>query len=416
MITEKAVPDSGFLPPPEPDLTPAEVIARAEAIAPTLVARQAETEERSYYAPDTHAAFSQAGFYRILVPRRYGGYEFGLETFLRVAMTIARGCPSTGWMFCLGATHALQAATLFDARAQAELFRGGDFICPATIVPAGSAERTASGDWILTGTFPYCSGSPYATHFLGHTLVSPRAGEPPQPMLFIAPRSQWHRLDDWGNQLGLKGSGSHSIRFDHARIAANLTLPATHMSEVDIATTPGRALHGNPEYGGGPLSLMLLEVGTLAVGMAKGALDAYEELLRERTTLIPPIIPREQSPDYQWWHGQAAGMISTAEAALRDAVRQWSSLCSLGPHAFNREQDLRLAMICREAIRLAWHAVESHLFPTAGSSAVREGQRIERVWRDMSTMHSHAGIGVLLASVATREFSRVRSGIAEDSS
>jgi len=416
MTFDRTAPAPGFPPPPEPGLTPAEVIARAEAIAPALAERQAETEKRTYYAPETHAAFSEAGFYRILVPRRYGGYEFGLDTFLRVAMALARGCPSTGWMFCLGATHALQAATLFDAQTQAELFREGEFICPATIVPAGTAERAGNGDWILTGTFPYCSGSPYATHFLGHTLVSRSAGEPPEPMLFIAPRSEWHRLDDWGSQLGLKGSGSHSIRFDGGRIPGRFALPGTHMSEVDVAATPGRALHGNPEYGGGPLSLMLLEVSALAVGMAKGALDAYGELMRERTTLFPPIVPRSQDPDYQWWYGQAAGMIYAAEAAVLDAIRQWSGLCALEPGAFDREQDLRLAMICREALRLAWQAVESHLFPTAGSSAVREGQRIERVWRDMSTMHSHAGIGVLLASVATREFARTRFGIGQDAS
>jgi 3-hydroxy-9,10-secoandrosta-1,3,5(10)-triene-9,17-dione monooxygenase len=35
--------DNGSVNPPEPFLTPAEIIARAEAIAPTLVERQAET-------------------------------------------------------------------------------------------------------------------------------------------------------------------------------------------------------------------------------------------------------------------------------------------------------------------------------------------------------------------------------------
>jgi len=416
MTAARKVPDNGFALPPEPNLTPADVIARAEAIAPSLVERQGETEQRTYYALDTHVAFTKAGFYRILVPRRYGGYEFGIDTFLRVVMALARGCPSTGWMFCLGATHALQVATLFDERAQAELFRGGDFICPATIVPGGTAERAEDGSWVLNGTFPYCSGSPYATHFLGHTLVPRREGEPPAPMLFVAPRSEWRRLDDWGRQLGLKGSGSHSIQFDNGRIAERFTLPATHMSEVDVSTTPGRELHGNPEYGGGPLSFMLLEVSALAVGMAKGALDAYEGLMRTRTTLFPPIVSRTESPDYQWWYGQAAGMIATAEAAVLNAIEQWTEICAAGTAEFSRERDLRLAAICREAIQLAWHAVESHLFPTAGSSSVRQGERVERVWRDMSTMHSHAGIGVLLASVATRELARARFGVRGEAS
>lgn len=404
---------SAPLSPPEPALTPAEIIARARAIAPTLVARQAETEQRTYYAQDTHEAFAAAGFYRMLVPRRYGGYEFGIDTFLQVSSALARGCPSTGWMFCLGATHALPAAALFGERAQAELFRAGDFICPATIVPSGTAEQAPDGDWVLNGTWKYCSGAPYATHFLGHVPASGgKDGEPSAPMLFIAPRSQFRRLDDWGGQLGLKGSGSHSIAIDNGRIPGYFALPGTHMSEVDAAQgTAGSRLHGNPEYGGGPLSFMLLEVASLAVGMAQGALDAYEELMRSRATVFPPIVTRAEDPDYQFWYGEAAGLITTAEAALRQAVQQWRDLCADVLGSFTREQDLRIAAICREVIRMCWRAVEGQLFPTAGSSAVRHGERIERVWRDLSTLHSHAGIGVLLRSVATRELARARFGI-----
>ena len=56
--------------PPESALTPARMIARAAEIGPTLVDRQAETEERTCYAPDTHEALREAGFYRLLLPRR----------------------------------------------------------------------------------------------------------------------------------------------------------------------------------------------------------------------------------------------------------------------------------------------------------------------------------------------------------
>ena len=48
------------------------------------------------YAP-YHQAFTDAGFYRILQPRRFGGYEFDLPTFTRVAIALARGCPASGW-------------------------------------------------------------------------------------------------------------------------------------------------------------------------------------------------------------------------------------------------------------------------------------------------------------------------------
>ncbi|MGR6975154.1 acyl-CoA dehydrogenase family protein [Streptomyces cynarae] len=397
--------------PPEPGLTPEQIVTRAEALAETLVERQAETERRGFYAEDTHEAFARAGFYRILVPRRYGGYEFGPETFMKVSMALARGCPSTGWMYLFGAAHALVVGTLFDEATQAELFAGGDFICPTTVAPAGSARPDGEGGWVIDGTWNYCSGAPYATHFIGHTLVSGGEGQPPAPMLFIAPREQFERLDDWGAQLGLKGSGSHSIHIEGGRVPGRHTLGG-HLSQLAVTEqTPGRSLHG-PEYGGGPLSFMLLELGVLAVGMAKGALDAYEELMRTRTTTFFPIVPRTEDPDFQFRYGEATGMIAAAEAAVLHATQQWQELCRKEAAAFTREEELRLATISREAVRLAWRAVEGQLFPTAGSSSVRAGERIERVWRDLSMLHSHAGNGVFLSSLANRELAQAHFGAA----
>src|SRR5688572_15802748 len=108
--------------------TPAALIERATAMVPELIARQQETEDRTYYAEDTHRAFRDAGLYRVTVPRRYGGYEFDFDTFLRIVQVFTRACPSTGWMYCLGAAHSLVAGMLFGEEAQADMFAGGDFI------------------------------------------------------------------------------------------------------------------------------------------------------------------------------------------------------------------------------------------------------------------------------------------------
>jgi 3-hydroxy-9,10-secoandrosta-1,3,5(10)-triene-9,17-dione monooxygenase len=75
---------------PEPDLTPRELIARAVALRPRLVEQQAQTEERTYYSQEMHEEFVRAGFYRLYVPRRYGGYEFDVPTYMRVMLELAR--------------------------------------------------------------------------------------------------------------------------------------------------------------------------------------------------------------------------------------------------------------------------------------------------------------------------------------
>lgn len=391
---------------PEPGLTEQEIVARAERIAAALVDRQEETEQRGHYGPDTHQELLDGGFYRLLVPKRYGGYEFGIDTHMRVVSALARGCPSTAWMYTFAASHAHLAATLFGEDTQKELFAEGDFICPGVIAPVGIAEPAEDGGWIVDGLFRYCSGSPYATHFIGQTLIPGADGEPPAQMMFVVPRHKWRRLDDWGTQLGLKGSGSHSIRIEKAHIPAHHALPGTHMGLTSVADgTPGLTLHGNRLYGGSVLAVLNFQVGALAVGMAAGALDAYGELMRQRVTTYPPIVPRTEDPDYQLRYGEAAGRIAAARGAMSDVLRQWGETAGNG--STTREAELRMSIISREVVRLAWSAVADILFPTAGSGAARAGERLERIWRDMSTLHTHAGVSIYLSTVATRELAQL---------
>ena len=114
--------------------------------------------------------------------------------------------------------------------------------------------------------------------------------EPPEPMMFVVPREQWRRLDDWGAQLGLKGSGSHSVAIEKAHIPARYALPGTHMGQTSVAGgTPGRELHGNPMYGGGVLSSLQFPLASVSVGMAAGALDAREHRLHEESAPGPGL-------------------------------------------------------------------------------------------------------------------------------
>ncbi|MFV2013458.1 MULTISPECIES: acyl-CoA dehydrogenase family protein [unclassified Micromonospora] len=406
-VTENAA--RGAATPPRPEVTPDVLIERAEAMVPALVERQQETEDRTYYAEDTHRAFREAGFYRITVPKRYGGFEFGFDTFLRVAMTLTRACPSTGWMYCLGAAHSLFAASMFGERAQAELFRSGDFIAPLVNAPQGTARRTEDGGWILNGVWRYCSGAPYATHLIGNTMIDEGGGAPPRPLLFVVPRDQWEMLDDWGEQLGLKGSGSQSIRISGGRIPGHFGLEVDFDQISAVAGTPGRELHDHPQYGGSPPSSMVLEAGHIAVGMCQGALDAYTELMLSRTTIFPPFPLRAEDPDFQLWYGQASGKIEAAEILVRAAARRWHELSEQPLGAFTPLEDIRIALICREAIELAWRAVDEILQPTAGSASVRPG-RLERVWRDLSTGRTHISSAVLLTTVVNRAYTQMKLG------
>lgn len=382
-----------------------ELVARAEAMRPMLIERQAETEARYHYPEDVHDLFTEAGFYRMLVPRRYGGLEVGVDTFMRVVTALARGCPSTAWCLCLGASHALQVATLFDEPTQREIFGDGQFICPATVAPQGRARADGTDGWIINGTFNYCSGSAYATHYMGHVMdeTSSSAGGPPSIHLFVAPRSVWTRLDDWRDTLGLRGSASNSIQIEEGRIPANWMLRDTWFTTVDVSEgTVGERVHGNPMYAGPPMSFAILEITSLAVGIAQGARDAYRELMETKMTPAPPFVPRTQDPTYQRWYGTAAATIDSAAALADHASNRWMEFCRQGD--FTHQKDMQIIGMASEALELCWTALHQVIIRTGGSSILRSGSRLERAWRDMSMVRSHNGV------VAYSERSRTELG------
>jgi len=383
------------------DVTPEEIIRRAKAVAPLLRPLQAETEKHTRYSLETHELFRRAGFYRILTPKRYGGLEFSVDTFFKVAMALGSGCASTGWMYCLGHAHTLTFATFWDQQVQDEVFTSPDFLAPGTVKPQGEARRLPNGDWELTGVWNYCSGSPYAQWFTSHTIQV----ETGEPLFFIVPRERWTLLDDWGSQLGLKGTGSNSIQMEKTVIPARYAKPGWHLFYVDVhqeGVTPGEDLHGNPQYGASPYAYALIETAAIGVGMAQGALKIFEEMMTTKTTTFAPFKPRVDDVDYQRWYGLGYGKVLTAESVIVNATEQMVEIAK--NNAFTAEQDRRIVALATEALDLAWDAMQI-FFRYSGSGSVVNGTPMERVWRDMSTLRAHSGL-LYFTEISKRELTQ----------
>ena len=379
-------------PVPEPGLIPDEMIARAVALQPALVADQRATEQRTYYGPEMHDAFVKAGFYHLYVPRRYGGYEFDVPTYARVVKEIARGCVSTAWCLGLAMNHALQVASWWPGEAQDAIFAGGDFRSGSVAAPVGTITRT-DGGWQIDGQIAFASGTPHATYYMGQAILAgTEQNEAPTMMMFVAPRNEWTMLVDWGDMLGLKGSGSHSIRFDATQIPAAWALEG-NMGDVDVAGgTPGSRLHANPMYSGRGMTIFTLTLAAITVGAAYNALDEYERLMRSKTTARPPITLRINDRDYQRWYGRAVTRIRLAEAALHDSAVQHMELCRRNVEdavPFTYGDDITLAGVLREVIVLCWEIVDDDLWQTVGASVARDGERMERIFRDMAVAIAH---------------------------
>jgi len=394
-------PHASVYPVPEPDLTPEDMIARAKGLRARLRAEQAEAEEAGGYTEGMHQEFLKAGFYRILQPRMFGGYEFDITTFYRTMLEISTGHPGAGWCLTLCASHAWVLGSHWEEQGQRELFGpDGNFSAPHRAPPTGLATPVPGG-YRLTGQWDYCSGIPHATHFVA---VARDGGstDPGATLTLMVPKDKLTIIKDWGGDktLGMRASGSFSVKVEDAFIPQAHTTYGYALwrhEETTAKGTPGTRLHGNPMYLGrtsGPYHMSLV---TPILGAARAAIDEFEDIITRREARFPPGVPRYKHPDFQRTWGQATTLADAAEGILIAAgdkymwqCRHWAATGT----PINIEDDLRLWGMVQHAGRLAGEAVDI-VFANASSASTKTGQKIERYYRDVGMYRSHISAQIL---------------------
>jgi 3-hydroxy-9,10-secoandrosta-1,3,5(10)-triene-9,17-dione monooxygenase len=367
-----------------------EILARADALRPRLREEQAATEQRARYSPEMHDEFTRAGFYRILTPRRYGGLELDVTTFYRAMMSVSRGCPSTGWMLTLGAAHSLVVASYWPQAAQDEVLGcDGEFVASMSWAFEDAVATAVDGGYLVRGTWHFASGVPYATHHMG---LLPLAGEPDRTVMAIIPADRYRVLDDWGDLIGLKGSGSNSVHVDETFLPEHLVLPFGLFQDVEDGT-PGYRLHGNAMYAGQFFGLALGEINAVQVGNAQAALDDYAATIATRTTMVMSGRGRRRSEDrdFQRILGLALSYTDAAYGIMVHTGDLYMEYARRGVEAgdpFSQAKTMRLYGEQMAAHKLCWEAGDM-LFRASSSSGARDGTRMQRYWRDLSAFRAN---------------------------
>jgi 3-hydroxy-9,10-secoandrosta-1,3,5(10)-triene-9,17-dione monooxygenase len=372
----------------EADITADELVGRAAGMRDTLRARQAECEAQGRLPDATNREYVDAGFFRVLQPRRFGGFELRLETFLRIAIELSRGCPSSGWVYALTAGHA-HTVTMWPEQGQIELFGDGDFRCPLSNLPAAAVR--ADGGYRIDGWWDYGSGCDTATHFIGGIAVAGATGGPPDDTRWAAfPRAAYSIVDNW-DTLGMRGTGSRRVVVEDLFVPEHHTV-ASPNPDRPVVAFPGRGVHENPIYRGGAIMpLLVSEPAAVAVGIAQGAIDHYIELLQTRRQYGPASPLRRELTMFQRDLGQATALVDTAEAALMQMAATWTAqahdVAQRGVEVGDEAQR-RLLMICQQVVELCAEAVDV-IFRTAGTTATRKGEAVERCFRDVNMIRTH---------------------------
>jgi len=373
-------------------MTPEGLVQCARNLVPLLRERQEACEAAGQMLDETNRELIGKGFYRVLQPRRFGGYEFDMPTFARVMAEIARGCPSTGWVLALTAGHAHTLSAFFPEQTQIEVFGAtGEYRAPL-VGGAGPTVHRVDGGYVVNGSWDYSSGCDVATHFIGNAVLP--APEPEQPplkrVMVLLNRADYTILNNW-DVIGMRGTGSRRVSVHEVFVPAHHVIEGTR-DEQGARNAPGRQVHANPMYRAGRMGSVLLgEMAAVAVGVAQGALDVYQEDLGGRKSPLPPYAPRTEQPEFQRHFGEAFGMVDLAESALARGMQrymEWSREDADGGEPFSDARDRRLQLLEQNVTHLAAEAVDV-LWRTAGTSSAKIGGRLLRYFRDMSVLRTH---------------------------
>ncbi len=258
-----------------------ELIARARNLIPTLKSRAKECTAARNVSAQTVAEFQDAGFFRVLQPKRWGGYEMHPNVYFDILKTLAEGCMSSAWIYGVIGCHPYELALFHDAAQHDVWGTDSGTLVSSTYQPVGQVERTEGG-FYLSGRWGFSSGSAHCNWVLLGALVWPEGGPgsgAPDMRTFLLPRSDYQVIEGTWETFGLQGTGSFDIVVERAFVPEY----RTHRAEDGfLCRNPGQAENDNPMYGLPWAQIFIRGVSTAALGGTRAAINAAMAIMKDR--------------------------------------------------------------------------------------------------------------------------------------
>jgi 3-hydroxy-9,10-secoandrosta-1,3,5(10)-triene-9,17-dione monooxygenase len=359
------------------------VTAGVRDLLPVLRERAQETEDRRVVPAESIKALAESGFFRLLQPARFGGFEADPMTFLSAVRLIAGACGSTGWVASVVGVHPWQLA-LFPLRAQEEVW-GADNATrmSSSYAPTGKASLAAGG-YRLSGRWSFSSGCDHATWALLGGIVRDDDGRPTDFRTFLLPAADYTIEDVW-DTVGLRGTGSNDILVDDVFVPAYRSLS---FNDTSRCACPGQEANPAALYRIPFGSLFSYAITTPIIGMATGAYDAHVAYQRERVRAAYAGQRAAEDPFSQVRVAEAASELDAAWLQLEQNMREL-----MGHAVAGREIPLPLRLrVRRDQVRGTGRAISAvdKLFENSGGRALATGTPIQRFWRDAHAGRVHA--------------------------
>ena len=372
------------------------MVERADALLPRLRERAAATEALRRLPPETVADFREGGFFRVMQPRRFGGMELDYgRVQLQLCRTLGQACGSAAWVQMVVACHAWCLAMFPDEAQQAVWGEDPETLVASAFGFTTGKGRPVDGGYWVEGDWVFSSGSDLCQWIILGTLVHGEQPGPPRMIWTLLPRKDWEILDTW-HAAGLKGSASNNIRVKGAFVPREFTLDDPFGR---TEPTPGSLVNLNPMYALPLFGFFFFNVTTEALGIARGAIDAFATQLTgrgDRPTLYGRHIRL----------GESAAEVDAAEALIRSDVEVIDRILHDGAPI----EPLFQAKLGRDLsfmVKLCAQAVD-RLTAAVGASGMLDDNPVHRASRDIHAIANHA---VNNWEHQALTFSRARTGL-----
>jgi len=362
----------------------------ARELVPYLRSQARDTETQRRVSEKTTELFQQAGFFKLMQPAAYGGYEYGFTAFIEIISELARGCASSAWGCSLGAVHQWVIGT-FPQQAQDDVWaRDPNAIACGSYAPAAMAEAVEGG-FTVQGQWHWASNvdnSQWA--LLGVHFPPEQKGGVPGAGFLLVPREDWRIEDNWYT-VGQAGTGSKTIVIDQP-----VFVPAHRQltfAQASSNNPPGTAANSNPIYRIPFLSAVPVCLASPMLGNAQGAIDAFVDLCGTRVTRgavagsgsrLSQFFPVQSRLAEAYAAVDAARLLLLRDTAEVERMALQGIPIDVPTRIRNRRDHAYSSRLCHQAVE--------GLFASVGGAGLSLDQPLQRMWRDANMIARHISL------------------------
>ncbi len=364
-----------------------ELVESARLLGPRLLGRNELADGERRIPDETIAEMKHAGLFRALQPKRWGGYELGLQTFYDVSDDACR----SRYVDRLGLRRARRRAVgrrvarTIVRRADVwtdERFLSRSSACrlpPAGEADAGRRRRAHQRDVALRQRLGSrrlglrrCAGQSRVGH-----VAEGRADW----HVLLVPKEDFLVVDTWFT-FGLKGTGSNDIVIDDAFVPS---YRMRRMAENLTCTGPGQAVNTAPLY--------RLPFGQVfGGGVAFGPIGALQGMLRELRAFAQARVrsggrTTVQDPDTLLAVAEAENAIDELTTIVRRNVRELTAYAERGevpPPELRMKYKFQMATVSERC-----RALGARIVQAAGTQGIAMQHRFGRTLADLTSARQH---------------------------